>query len=70
MAVENVVMMNVVGKLTTVNSFARDIFLFNDIQLVDAMGEIDSGRFTLPVTEKNLDQLLGFANLVPASTAA
>ncbi|MGI6110425.1 MAG: V-type ATP synthase subunit I [Eubacteriaceae bacterium] len=70
MAVENVVMMNVVGKLKSVNSFAKDIFLFNDIQLVDAMGEIDSGRFTLPVTEKNIDELLGFANLVPGSNPA
>lgn len=67
MAVENVVMMNVVGNLTDVNKFAKDIFLFNDIQLVDAMGEIDSGRFTLPVDEKNLEGLLGLGSLVPGS---
>lgn len=69
MAVENVVMMNVVGQLSDVNSFAQDIFLFNDIQLVDAMGEIDSGHFTLPVHESNITELLGFGSLVPGSNA-
>lgn len=70
MAIENVVMANIVGKLDYVNSFAKELFLINDIQLADAMSEIDSGRFTLPVTEKNIDELLGFAHLVPGSTKA
>ncbi len=63
MAIENVLMMNVVGKIADVDPFARDMFLYQDIQLVDSMNEIDSGRFTLPICEENIDELLGFAQL-------
>lgn len=68
MAVENVMMMNVVGKIDYVDRFAKDIFLFNDIQIVDAMNEIDTGRFTLPICEEHLGELLGFAQLVPGES--
>lgn len=63
MAIENVMMMNVIGGIDDVDQFAKDIFLFNDIQIVDAMNEIDTGRFTLTVSEENLNELLGFAHL-------
>jgi hypothetical protein len=68
MAVENVIMMDVVGKIKDVDKFAKDIFLFNDIQIVDAMHEIDSGRFILPIREENMGELLGFAQLVSGET--
>ncbi|MGD9475444.1 MAG: ATPase, partial [Eubacteriaceae bacterium] len=64
MAIENVIMMDVVGKISYVDDFARDMFLFNDIQIVDAMHEIDIGRFILPIREENMGELLGFAQLV------
>ncbi len=68
MAIENVIMMDVVGKIKYVDKFAKDIFLFNDIQIVDAMQEIDSGRFILPIREENMGELLGFAQLVSGET--
>lgn len=68
MAIENVIMMDVVGKIKYVDRFAKDIFLFNDIQIVDAMQEIDSGRFILPIREENMGELLGFAQLVSGET--
>lgn len=68
MAIENVVMMNVVGKSEYVDRFAKDIFLYNDIQVVNAMNEIDTGRFTLTVSEKNLDELIGFSKLTPGDS--
>lgn len=68
MAIENVIMMDVVGKIKVVDKFAKDIFLFNDIQIVDAMHEIDAGRFMLPVLEENIGELLGFAQLVSGET--
>lgn len=68
MAIENVVMMDVVGKIKIVDKFAKDIFLFNDLQIVDAMDEIDSGRFMLPVLEENIGEILGFAQLVSGET--
>jgi len=63
MAIENVLMMNVVGGSQYEDAFARDIFFYNDIQLVEAMNEIDSGRFTLPIREENIGELIGFASL-------
>lgn len=68
MAIENVVMMDVVGKIKYVDKFAREIFLFNDIQLVDAMQEIDAGRFMLPVLKENIGELMGFAQLMSGET--
>lgn len=64
MAVENVIMMDVVGSLKDVDLFTKDIFLFNDIQIVDAMREIETGRFILPIREENINELLGFSQLV------
>lgn len=64
MAVENVIMMDVVGKIEDVDSFTKDIFLFNDIQIVDAMHEIETGRFILPIREENINELLGFSQLI------
>ena len=52
MAIENVMMMNVVGKINYVDRFAKDIFLFNDIQIVDAMNEIDTGRLLCQSAKK------------------
>ncbi|MGV8907293.1 MAG: V-type ATP synthase subunit I [Acetobacterium sp.] len=63
MAIENMIMTNVVGKIKYVDKFTKDIFLFNNIQIVDAMNEIDSGRFILPILEENIGELLGFAQL-------
>ena len=63
MAIENVLMMNVVGEGKDVDAFAKEMILYKDIQIVDAINEIDSGRFTLPVCEENIDELLGFAQL-------
>lgn len=68
MAVENLIMMDVVGKIKYVDKFAKDIFLFNDIQIVDAMHEIDSGRFILPIREENMGELLGFAQIMSGET--
>nr|WP_320026504.1 V-type ATPase 116kDa subunit family protein [uncultured Acetobacterium sp.] len=68
MAIENVIMMDVVGKIKQVDQFAKEIFLFNDIQIVDAMHEIDAGRFMLPVLKENIGELLGFAQLVSGET--
>ncbi|MBC3798330.1 V-type ATP synthase subunit I [Acetobacterium tundrae] len=64
MAIENVIMMDVVGKIEDVDKFTKDIFLFNDIQIIDAMREIDSGRFILPIQEENINGLLGFSQLI------
>lgn len=63
MAVEKVTMVNIVGKLKDINNFAKDVYLFNNLQLLNAMTEVEEGRYTLPIQENNIDELLGFSHL-------
>jgi V/A-type H+-transporting ATPase subunit I len=63
MAIEKLVMMNLVGKIQYVDKLAKDLLLFQDIQPVDAMAEIDTGRFTINICERNIHELLGFSHL-------
>lgn len=67
MAIEKLTLVNVVGKRKDVNTFAKDIYLFNDVQIVNAINEVESGRYTLPVTEENVGEILGMRNLLPNS---
>lgn len=63
MAVEKLIMMNIVGKNEYVDSVIKDIILFENIQVVDAYNEIDNFRFTIDVTEENISEILGFSDL-------
>ncbi|NTW72200.1 MAG: ATPase [Eubacteriaceae bacterium] len=70
MAVEKLVMMNVVGKNEYVDSVIKDIILFENVQIVDAYSEIDNFRFTINVTERNIQEILGFSELESGMKAA
>ncbi|MFZ7131737.1 MAG: V-type ATP synthase subunit I [Eubacteriales bacterium] len=63
MAVEKLIMMNIVGKNEYVDSVIKDIILFENVQVVDAYSEIDNFRFTIDVTEENISEILGFSHL-------
>ncbi len=63
MAIEKVTMMNVIGSNEYTDNFIRDIFLYGDIQMASAMEEIESGRFTLPVSKSNIKEMIGFSYL-------
>lgn len=65
MAVEKLLMMNVVGKNEYVDSVIKDILLFENVQIVDAYNEIDNFRFTIDVTEENMREILGISDLQP-----
>lgn len=70
MAIEKVLMMNVVGKRTDAERFSKEILHFKDVQLIDTMNEIEAGRFTLPICRENLDELLGFSDLTSGKEIA
>lgn len=63
MAIEKLIMMNVVGKNKYVDSFIKEILFMENVQIVDAYNEIDNFRFTINVTEKNIKEILGFSSL-------
>lgn len=63
MAVDKLVLASITGKIKYADTFAKDIFLFNDVQIIDAMKEIDAGRYSLPISEENIDELLGIENI-------
>lgn len=63
MAVERMIMMNVVGKNSYVDEVAKDILFMENVQVIDAFHEIDTFRFTIDVTEQNMDEILGFSEL-------
>ena len=60
MAVEKLIMMNVIGKKDYVDEVIKDILLFENVQIVDAYNEIENFRFSIDVTEHNMVELLGF----------
>ncbi len=61
MAVEKLIMMNVIGKNEYVNDVIKDILFFENVQIVDAYNEIENFRFSIDVTEHNIVELLGFS---------
>ena len=63
MAIEKVTMMNVIGSNEYTDDFIRDIYLFGDVQMANAMEEIENGRFTLPISKSNIKEMVGFSNL-------
>lgn len=63
MAIEKLAMMNVVGQNSYVNEFIKEILLMENVQVIDAYTEIDNFRFTIDVTEENMEEILGFSFL-------
>lgn len=61
MAIEKLIMMNVVGKNEYVDQVIRDILLFENIQVVDAYNEIEKFRFSMSITDKHMDEIEGFS---------
>lgn len=56
-------MMNVVGKKEYIDKVIRDILLFENVQIVDAYNEIEHFRFSMDVTDNNIEEILGFSEV-------
>ncbi len=65
MAIDKVVMMNIVGRIEDINSFAYQIYRLNDLQMVNAIEEIETGHFLVPIYKDNIDELIGISSLTP-----
>ncbi len=63
MAIEKLNLVNVVGKNPDIDRFQKVIYLFNDLELIDAYADIDEGRFTIPVSEENIDEIMQMARI-------
>ena len=59
MAVEKLVKMYVTGKMTELDGFIQNVLIHQEHQLIDAMDEINTGRFTLPISSANMEKLRG-----------
>jgi len=62
-SVEKLIMMNVVGKKEYIDKVVRDILLFENVQIVDAYNEIEHFRFSMNVTDSNIEEILGFTEV-------
>lgn len=63
MSIEKLTIVNVVGPIEEIDTFAKNIYLFDNIQIIDALEEVNSGRFTLPMTQENINEILGLKDL-------
>ncbi|HHT50615.1 MAG TPA: ATPase [Eubacteriaceae bacterium] len=59
MAIEKLVLMNIVGKHDDVDEVIKELLLFENVQIEDAYKEIESFRFSMQVTDKNLEEIIG-----------
>ena len=65
MAIEKMAMMNVVGLMEDVDKIAREIILIENIDITNALNEINNSHFTLEVEDENVDELLDMNLIKP-----
>lgn len=65
MAIVKMVTMNIVGLKEYSTSVSREIVLMENVDIINALNEINESHFTLSVTEENVDELVGMSMLRP-----
>lgn len=65
MAIEKMVMMNVVGLKEYINDISREVVLMENVDIVNALNEIRESHFTLSVVEENVDELVDMSLIQP-----
>ena len=58
MAVEKMVMMNIIGDISRVDDILKDIALSGKVDLVSAMKEIEENNFAININHENLERLV------------
>ncbi|MFS8541986.1 MAG: hypothetical protein LOD89_07845, partial [Tissierellales bacterium] len=58
MAVEKMVMMNIIGDVSKVDSVLKDIALSEMVDLVSAMKEIEENNFLININHENLERVI------------
>jgi len=65
MAIEKMVMMNVVGLIEDINQVSKEIVIMGNIDVANAFNEIKESNFTLSFNEENVDELLDMSMIRP-----
>jgi len=65
MAVEKMVMMNVVAPIEKINHIAKEIVLLGNVHIVNALNEINESNFTLDILEENMEELVDMCAIRP-----
>lgn len=58
MAVEKMVMMNIIGNISYVDNVLKDIILSNKVDLVSAISQIEDNSFIFNVKDENLEKVI------------
>lgn len=65
MAVEKMVMMNVIGDIHHVDNVLKDLMISNKVDLVSAIKEIEENDFALNIKDENLEKLVDINDIKP-----
>ena len=65
MAIEKMIMLNIVGHIADIDKVSKSLVLSGCVQPVDAMRELNTTDFTVKTTEDNLDALLDVCYIRP-----
>ncbi|MDW7660994.1 MAG: V-type ATPase 116kDa subunit family protein [Bacillota bacterium] len=65
MAIEKLVMANVVCRRNRLDGIIRDLILLERCEFVDTFLEIDDGDFSIGISEENADEILDMEDIVP-----
>ncbi|MTI48775.1 MAG: V-type ATP synthase subunit I [Firmicutes bacterium] len=67
MAIEQMVVMNVVGLKDSVDNVAREIVLMENVDIINALNEINESHFTLTIEEENVEEIVDMSLIKPMS---
>lgn len=67
MAIEKMVMMNIVGLKDFVDNVSKEVVLMENVDIVNALNEINESHFTLSVVEDNVKELVDMSLIKPLS---
>lgn len=65
MAIEKLVMANVVCRRNRLDGIIRDLILLERCEFIDTFLEIDDGDFSIGISEENADEILDMEDIVP-----
>lgn len=65
MTVEKMVMVNLIGHLSSIDEITKSIIIFGNMHVINAMSEINSAKLTINVNEKNKKQLMEIEYIKP-----
>jgi len=65
LAIEKLVMANVVCRRNRLDGIIRDLILLEKCEFIDTFLEIDDGDFSIGISEENADEILDMEDIVP-----